>query len=181
MEIVNKSKHLNILASFSYEIFFETEMKDLLQDDNKIELLLVASNAVHEHSMSAKKLNTDKWIVECNNLHFFNLFRMEKPTFVKLVDAIGTVDVEHLLSKPYTGGHYPINIDSQLLVCLWYMATQDSLFSIGTRFKISPTTVMNIINKLLYFLIKLKKKYIVFPKPEQELQNTSRGFKNYPG
>lgn len=61
------------------------------------------------------------------------------------------------------------------------MATHDSLLNIGNRFKVSPTTVMNVVNKLLNFVLKIKKIYIKFPETEEELLNISRGFKKYPG
>ncbi|CAH1966394.1 unnamed protein product [Acanthoscelides obtectus] len=61
------------------------------------------------------------------------------------------------------------------------MATQNTLLSIGTRFKVSPTTVISITNKVLYFMLKLKSAYIKFPKNEAEMRDISEGFKKYPG
>lgn len=61
------------------------------------------------------------------------------------------------------------------------MATQKSLFAIGDRFKVSGVTVMNIVNRLLYFVLKLKKKVIRSPSTLDEVEQVSRGFKNYPG
>ena len=61
------------------------------------------------------------------------------------------------------------------------MATQDTLLSIGSRFSVSAPTVMSIVNKVLYFLMRLKKIYIKFPKTEAQLEEVSRGFRHYPG
>lgn len=60
------------------------------------------------------------------------------------------------------------------------MASQESLFSVGTRFGLAASTVMNIVNQVLYLAVKLKNTYIRFP-AVHELPMVSEGFKNYPG
>lgn len=141
-------------------------------------LLCIASNL---RVMTPKLLITERWTVGYDNLQFFHLFRMGKESFYKLVEVVGTTDKQKFLSEPYTGGHHPIDIYGHTLVFLWYMATQDTLLSIGTRFKVSPATVMDIVNKMLKFLLKLKKRFIQFPKCEQELNDVANRFQNYPG
>ncbi|VEN39227.1 unnamed protein product [Callosobruchus maculatus] len=61
------------------------------------------------------------------------------------------------------------------------MGTQDTLLSIGNHFNVSRTTVMNIVNRLLYFTLRLKKMYIKFPKTERDFEYVAEGFKKYPG
>lgn len=61
------------------------------------------------------------------------------------------------------------------------MATQDTLLSIATRFKVVPATVMNTVNKVIYFVLLLKEKYIRFPRNLQELEDVSSRFRRYPG
>lgn len=40
---------------------------------------------------------------------------------------------------------------------------------------------MNIVNKMLYFVLKLKKQMIQFPSNLEKLESVSKSFPNYPG
>ncbi|CAH1109548.1 unnamed protein product [Psylliodes chrysocephalus] len=119
-------------------------------------------------------------LAEYSNTQFFEMFRMEKETFKILVDIIQKAD-DNKISKPYTGGHHLLDIPSYLLIFLWYMAVQDTLIGIGKRFNVSPTTVMNVVNKIRFLLLKLKKQFIKSPSTDKELLEVYRAFKNYPG
>lgn len=91
--------------------------------------------------MAPKIPQIEQWLINFDNYNFFKLFRLDKKSFEKLFNLIQKNN--HLnIEKKYNGGHYPINLKSQLLVFLWYMATMDTLITISTIFKICPTSVM---------------------------------------
>lgn len=137
---------------------------------------------IKKKDFRAQQLETpEKWLDGYNNLQFYRLFRMEQHTFQIFITIIERGDEKNILKKKYTGGYKPIDIKIQGLIFLWYMATQDSLVYIANRFNVCSATVMNIINKMLYFVIKLKKAYIKFPKTEEDMLEISRGFTTYPG
>lgn len=81
--------------------------------------------------------STEKWLYDYHYDQFFRLFRMKRRTLFKIVEALGRMDHNKILSKPYTGGHVPIDIVGRVLIFLWYMASQDTLITIGTVFHVS--------------------------------------------
>ncbi|CAH1979600.1 unnamed protein product [Acanthoscelides obtectus] len=165
------------------EMFFSSE--DIVHVLNHLRKSLLCSHkfVVNIKDMTPKILMVEPWICSYENFQFFKLSRMSKKTFIDLAEKIGRSDEKKILAKPYTGGHYPVSlyVYGHILIFLCYMATQDTLLSIGTRFKVSPTTVMSITNKVLYFMLKLKSAYIKFPENEAETRDISEGFKEYPG
>lgn len=124
---------------------------------------------------------TEQWLEKYNNLEFYKLFRMGKSTFEKLCEVVHGADKNNILKKKYTGGYKPVSLEVQILVFVHYMATQDIILYIGNRFQVSTCMVMIICNRVLYFILKLKTKYIHFPKTEQDLLEISRNFTTYPG
>ncbi|KAK9679331.1 DDE superfamily endonuclease [Popillia japonica] len=123
---------------------------------------------------------------------------MRKATFYSLLHVILDNDEYSLLKKKYRGGHFPIVPEKSLLIFIWgghfpivpeksllifiwYISTQDTLLAIGDRFGIVSSTVMQIINNLLYIILSLRNKYIVWPKTEEEFEFIGNGFRRYPG
>lgn len=56
-------------------------------------------------------------------------------------------DLKPDLVKHYRGGKEPISPETQLLVCLWYVANQDSQREIGVLFGISEWSVNTMVRK----------------------------------
>jgi hypothetical protein len=112
-------------------------------------------------------------------LHFFRLFRMNTATFQKLLSIVVENDHHQLLHKVYHGGHRPLGTEKALLVFLWYMATQDTLLSIGETFQIVPATIHRIVNNLLFVIVGLKNKFIVWAKSQEEVNHIAGGFTHY--
>ncbi|KAK4886383.1 hypothetical protein RN001_002654 [Aquatica leii] len=124
----------------------------------------------------------DVWLDLYTDIVFFQLFRMKKETFRDLLTEIIENDSYSIIKKRYRGGHYPIQPERGLLVFLWYMSKPDSLHSIGDRFNIVPSSVMQIVNAFLYIInFKLRYKYITWPKSEEEFNNIKQQFRHYPG
>ncbi|VEN39717.1 unnamed protein product [Callosobruchus maculatus] len=150
------------------------------KDSNYTKLRLLLVLFLQEHSMTPKSLYPETWMINYNNIQFFQLFRMDKGTLEVLASVLAHNDIEKILQRKYTGGHYPLSLTHQLLIFLWYMGTQDTLLSIENHFNVSRTTVMNIV-RLLYFTLRLKKMYIKFPKTERDFEYVAESFKKYPG
>lgn len=136
---------------------------------------------LQDHSMTPKIPQTEEWLINLNNSYFYKLFRMERSTFYTFVNAIRKSDDTEVLSRNYKGGHFPITAEHQILIFLKYLSSQDTLLSIGNSFKISAATAMAIINKILFFVLKVKKHFIKFPATLAEFQTVSDGFSKYPG
>lgn len=153
-------------------VFFQRSM------NNSVELTTLAIKEYKYKNMTPK---LEPWLHQLTNIHHFQLFRMTRKTFENLLRVIGMQDTKKLLSLSYHGGHHAINLELAVYIFLWYMATQDTLLSIATRFKVVPATVMNTVNKVIYFVLLLKEKYIRFPRNLQELEDVSSRFKRYPG
>lgn len=147
----------------------------------KLNVLKIKFNLFKTHSMTPKICYMPDWLIGFSNTNFYKMFRMERSTFAIFVSVVRKCDKFNILERKYTGGHYPVDCKVQLLIFLTYLASQDTLFSIGHRFNVSPNTVMVIINKVLFIVLKLKKAYIKFPSTVEEMNAVSRGFKNYPG
>ncbi|KAJ8928962.1 hypothetical protein NQ314_018399 [Rhamnusium bicolor] len=126
-------------------------------------------------------VSDDMWLNSYHKKTFFELFRVKKDTFKKLVEVIIQKDEHGIIKKIYRGGNYPVHPEKSVLIFLWYMATQDSFIYIGDRFNAVPSTVMHIINSLLFLTITLKKTIIFWPKTEEEFTYVTQGFKHYPG
>lgn len=146
------------------------------QENTNFELAL---SGIRENPM--KIFSSEKWLDEYNHYQFYHLFRMRKTTFFKLVEAIARTDTTKILSKEYTGGHIPIDIVGHVLIYVWYMATQDTLLTIGTVFNVCPKTVLMTVNKVLYFVLLQKRQCIRLPNTVSELQAIAQGFTHYPG
>lgn len=131
-------------------------------------------------SLYTNNIEHTQWLDSYNELQFFKLFRMQKSTFYKLLEEIIANDQTNLIKKKYRGGNYPIQPEKSLLAFLWYISKQDTLISIGDRFGLAVSSVMNIVNVILYLLIRLKKKYIFWPKTEEEYERIINGFPQYP-
>ncbi|XP_044270364.1 putative nuclease HARBI1 [Tribolium madens] len=127
-----------------------------------------------------QKINYQTWLNTYDDIDFFRLFRMQKSTFYKLLATLIEVDVIRLIHKKYRGGNCVVQPEKGLLVFLWYISKQDTLLSIADRFNLVPSTVMSIVNAFLYTILKLKSKYIFWPKTNEEYQHICDEFSNYP-
>lgn len=130
------------------------------------------------HLFSLKREN---WLNAYNEIVFFQLYRMKKKSFIKLLDVICSNDRYQLITKKYRGGNHPVTPEKALLIFLCYMSKQDTLNSIADRFYLVPSTIMRIVNALLYIVIGLKNQYIFFPKTVEEQEFVKGQFKKYPG
>ncbi|KAJ3655943.1 hypothetical protein Zmor_015050 [Zophobas morio] len=126
-------------------------------------------------------ISDDHWIEVMHEITFFQLFRLKKATFLKLHNIIIENDEHNLIKKKYVGGRYPVSSEKSLLVFLWFIPHPDFLHSIGNRFNIVPSTVMKIVNACLYIVVRLKHKYIFWPKTPEEFEHIENGFTTYPG
>jgi hypothetical protein len=86
-------------------------------------------------------VNYNIWLNTYNETHFFELFRMQKATFYKLLHIIILNDQTRLIQKRYRGGNHVIPPEKGLLAFLWYMSKQDTLLSIADRFNLVPSTL----------------------------------------
>lgn len=150
----------------------------LLYKSQKTKLCLLS---IQDHSMHPRIPKMPTWLINLNDMYFYKIFRLQRCNFELLLNVIRAVDVTQLLQLKYRGGHYPINDKFQLLVFLKYISSQDTLISIATSFEISPSTALNIVNKMLFFTLKLKNAYIKFPTTEEQLHTLSESFEKYPG
>ncbi|XP_063906046.1 putative nuclease HARBI1 [Zophobas morio] len=122
----------------------------------------------------------EDWLRNYHDIMFFRFFRIQKSTFLNLLNVVLENDNHKLMRKKYHGGNLPIPPEKALLTFLTYMATQESLLSIGQRFGIVPSTAMNIVNALLYIMLKINKKYIFWPRTDEEVEHIINGFTHYP-
>lgn len=168
-----------LMLAEGYSLFFDFE--PLIMKIKKTKKRTLAFVNMPEHCMTPKIAGIPQWVTNLNNLNFYKIFRMERTTFYIFVNSIRRCDNKNLLNLKYSGGHYPVKDEIQILVFLKYMSSQDTLITIGHTFRLSPATVMNIINKVLYFVLMLKKKYIKFPSTAEEINTVRTNFRRYPG
>ena len=93
------------------------------------------------------------WLEAYNDRTFYELFRMQRTTFRKFVDVLIAQDTNNLIRKKYRGGNYLVAPEKSVLVFLWFLSRQDTLLSIADHFDLVPSTVMNIVNSLLYLIV----------------------------
>lgn len=168
-----------LMLAEGYSLFFDFE--PLIMRFKRTKKRTMAFVNMPEHCMAPKIAWIPQWVTDLNNLNFYKIFRMERTTFYIFVNSIRRCDNKNLLNLKYSGGHYPVKDEIQILVFLKYMSSQDTLITIGHTFRLSPATVMNIINKVLYFVLTLKKKYIKFPSTAEEINTVTMNFRRYPG
>ncbi|XP_044760416.1 putative nuclease HARBI1 [Coccinella septempunctata] len=158
--------------------------------DNTIEYILQLLNrrlSTHYVSFRMREeyyrpsIPDEHWVQVMHDITFFQLFRLKKETFSKLLDMVVVNDQFCLIKKRYIGGRHPVPPEKALLVFLWYIAHPDSLHSISYRFDLVPSTVMNIVNSCLYILVHMKNKIICWPKTSEEFEHLENGFTTYPG
>lgn len=121
------------------------------------------------------------WIYKYNSDVFFQLFRLKKDTFERLVRIVLEHDKYDLIKKKYRGGNYPYIPERSVLMFLWYMAHNDPLVVIADRFGSVASTVMQIVNACLYIVNKLKHIYIRWPENDDERNSIEDGFTSFPG
>lgn len=126
-------------------------------------------------------VNHMDWIEKYNEVVFFQLFRMKTKTFSTLLTVMLRNDQHCLIKKKYRGGNFPFAPEKNLLIFLWYIAHNDSLVCIADRFGIVKSSVMEIVNALLYIVCRLKHKYIKWPAVDIDRIHIQNGFLSFPG
>lgn len=127
------------------------------------------------------QIQCSDWLEKYNENVFFQLFRMKRDTFQGLLRIIIDRDNMGLIKKKYRGGNFPVRPETSLLIFLWFMARQETLHSLADRFGFVPSTVMKIVNVLLYLIVRMKKELIYWPRNIEEFHYLQAGFQNYPG
>lgn len=166
-------------------LFFNVnvELYDALHSTNSNNFLICLKLLLRRYKEEYKiPLELEDWIENYTEIKFYEFFRMTKRTFFVLLDIILENDEHKIITKKYRGGDYPVAPEKSLLIFLYYVAQKDTLNTIGERFKVAKSTVMNLVNGFLYVINnKLKNKYIFWPTTEEEIRFISGGFKKYPG
>ncbi|KAL1488702.1 hypothetical protein ABEB36_014501 [Hypothenemus hampei] len=176
------------LNYFSWDFFFEdsfikqVETHLLHEDARKVHVVLQVLKSLKNPYHQYVIMDFDNDILNhYNELVFFQIFRMRKETFEKLLKVILENDVHHLIKRKYRGGNYPVHPEKGLLIFIWYLSKPDALNTISEAFRVLPSTVMRVVNAFLYIIKSLKQKYIFWPRTEQEFEDVARGFNRYPG
>ena len=106
---------------------------------------------------------------------FFRYFRMSPTTYEKLLGYVGAD-----LKKVTTKMREPIGPDERLLITLRYLTTGDAHTTIGTNYRMSPTTVGRIINetcKSIWHRLS-EQNYIKAPTTEAEWERIAEEFED---
>lgn len=177
MSLVKECKQLDLFILFE-TFFFESGLEEIcrfiVSAKNKKIFLKLRENHVRYN------INYNMWLDDYHETSFFQLFRMQKYSFYKLLDVMMSSGYGHLIRKRNQGGNRPVEPEKGLLVFLWYLSKQDTLLSIAEHFNLVPSTVMNLVNIFLYVVLQLKNKYIVWPKTNEDFEHISAGFQKYP-
>uniref|UniRef100_A0A8D8QZX1 Nuclease HARBI1 n=1 Tax=Cacopsylla melanoneura TaxID=428564 RepID=A0A8D8QZX1_9HEMI len=107
---------------------------------------------------------------------------MTQKTFGILLEELKTIPAYNVL-LPEHGGHPPIPIEKKTLIALQYLATQETMHSIGNHFDCTDSTVYNQITSFLLALEILMPKFIKMPTIE-EMNTVCNQFEllaNFPG
>eukprot|EP00112_Aurelia_sp_Birch-Aquarium-sp1_P001674 Seg1181.5 transcript_id=Seg1181.5/GoldUCD/mRNA.D3Y31 product="Protein ANTAGONIST OF LIKE HETEROCHROMATIN PROTEIN 1" protein_id=Seg1181.5/GoldUCD/D3Y31 len=106
---------------------------------------------------------------------FFRYFRMSPTTYEKLLGYVGAD-----LKKVTTKMREPVGPDERLLITLRYLTTGDAQTTIGTNYRMSPTTVGRIINetcKSIWHRLS-EQNYIKAPTTEAEWERIAEEFED---
>lgn len=98
-----------------------------------------------------------EWLPRYLDLDFFRLYRMTKTTFYKLFEALECQE------KFYVGGGHPVPMEQALLMTISWLGKGETLIRIGEIFNVACSTVYGCTEYILFKLLALKKKVIVWP------------------
>ena len=112
---------------------------------------------------------------------YFDIFRMTPTSFDNLMQYISS-DATNTIGQWTTGpGRPPIPLKKQVLLTLWYMATHETLISIGSRFGVCETTAYRVRKNVLHYISNnIVKRLVQFPSADR-LQDIERKFKDIRG
>ena len=88
------------------------------------------------------------------------------------------------MTPSWTGGRFPIPIDKQLMIALWYISSQETIYSISDRFDVTESSVVRCRTRVFEVITDhLMKDFIVWPN-NAERQYLKAAFiqnSNFPG
>lgn len=171
------------LAEFDDFLFNELVSYLTSDEEMKIQAMLLMEKIMRTpyHQYIIKDFEGSSWLNRYNEMVFFQIFRMQKETFEKLLKVILENDTYNLIKKKYRGGNFPIHPEKGLLIFIWYLSKPDALNSIAEAFRVLPSTVMRLTNAFLYVIKSIKSKYIFWPRTHEEFEDLQGGFNRYPG
>lgn len=111
---------------------------------------------------------------------FKRCFRMTRATFEVICENLG--QFQELLPS-WTEGRDHVTIEKQLLITLWYIATQDTTHNIADRFNVTESSVVRCRDRVFsVFLTHLKQQFIIWPTNNirQEVVDAFRRKANFP-
>lgn len=126
-----------------------------------------------------KIITKDKWVENYVDFEFRMLFRLTKRSFIILYNEI-MATYSNLLKKPYRGGYPSEDPQKSLLMFLRYLATEETLLSVASRFCIVPSTLHKIIHIFLNIFMEMKSRYIFWPQTHHEYEYIASTFRRYP-
>lgn len=178
LRVCDEKMESTLPVVIAFDVLFNSN-EDSLFDRNIINSKCVALKIREQHLKMP--IQAEYWLDYYHDTLFYQLFRVQKTTFLYLLNILAENDTHNLIKKKYRGGNFPVDPKKGLLMFLWYIAKQDTLSTIAEVFRVVPSTVMNIINCFLYVLLKLKKRYIFWPRAIEEINHVVGGFRSYPG
>ncbi|KAJ8915568.1 hypothetical protein NQ315_012453 [Exocentrus adspersus] len=102
---------------------------------------------------------------------------MGRATFNDLLSEISPA-----ISQEFKGGERPVPADKKVLITLWWLGKGEVLLSVADKFNVTVSTVHKCVYLVLDELVRLRKKYIVWP-DENERRDIVNNFaaKGFPG
>lgn len=174
------------MADNTLILFFVAELDDDDEDnqntyDAESITAIVASSTARQEKIKISGY-VDEVVPQYLLDDFKRFFRVTRTTFETICENIQMYQV---LLPSWTGGREHIPIFKQLLIVLWYVASQETLNRIADRFDIAEVSVVRCRNRVFHvFLTYLKTKFITWPQEGVHRQEVLDGFErkaNFPG
>ena len=108
---------------------------------------------------------------------FRTRFRMSRGTFERLTIYLGNFPV---IPTVHTRGKPPVEVGKQVMIAVWYLATQESFFSIADRFDISESTCHGVVHRVCSALCQAVDVLCPWPRG-QRIYEVSQGFQDLCG
>ncbi|XP_018314654.1 uncharacterized protein [Mycetomoellerius zeteki] len=112
---------------------------------------------------------------------------MSRGTFDWLLTIVGPkLDKKSNPDLQIIPGRLPVNLEKQLLITLWTLATPDSYRSICDRFNVGKATGLRIVRRVINALISLREQFITWPTEDEAIESIAtfkqdKGFPNVIG
>ena len=160
----------------------------LLNDEDECELLrapqvdiapLALFLAYFRRPFVARITNFAEEVVPLLSLDDFREhFRVTRPTFNVIVNTIHQVPGIPVVQ---VHGKEPIDCGQQVLLTLWYLGTQDSYLSLGSRFGVCKATAHDVVLRISWALCYIMDSAIVWPKTQPHISAVVDGFRDVCG